>query len=108
MKPYTLHYNPQCSDCVKLARWNQRLDWLNRFERTVAPSSLGLPEPGDIHVIDNQTGQVYTGAYATRVVYSQLPASWGLALLLKLPFVFRRLSQRQPGCNGSTCEMETE
>lgn len=105
MKRYSLHYNGRCPDCAKLAEWNRRLDWLGRFDRTTEPSVQGTPEVGDIHVVDHRTNKLYTGAYATRVVCWNVPAYWGLAVLLTIPFVFRRMAQRKPGCNGDSCAL---
>jgi len=103
MKRYSLHYNSHCTECARLAELNRRLDWLSRFERTTVPSTLGTPEVGDIHVVDHQTGKVYSGAYATQVVCQNIPAYWGAALLMKIPFVFRRVARHKPGCNGESC-----
>jgi hypothetical protein len=100
---YTLHYNSRCQDCVRLAECNHRLDWLSRFERTNEPSPMGAPEIGDIHVVDQQNSQIFSGAYATQVVCQNIPAYWPLALLMKLPFVFKQVAQRKPGCNGDRC-----
>lgn len=79
------------------------MDWLRRFERTTAPSTLGIPEVGDIHVVDRESGRVFSGAYATQVVCRNIPAYWVIALFLKLPFVFKRLTRQKPGCNGDAC-----
>jgi hypothetical protein len=106
MKRYTLHYNSQCSECARLAQWNRRLDWLSRFERTTAPSVLGTPDVGDIHVVDDESGNVFSGVYATQVVFRNIPALWPMALVMKLPFVFRRAARRKPGCNGETCALQ--
>jgi hypothetical protein len=103
MARYTLHYNSHCVDCRRLAEWNRRLDWLACFDRTTNPSVLGIPEIGDIHVIDHQTQKVYSGAYATKVVCRNIPAYWCVALVLSLPFVFERVARRKPGCNGEHC-----
>jgi hypothetical protein len=106
LKRYTLHYNSQCSECAKLAQWNARLDWLRRFDRTTAPSMLGTPDIGDIHVRDTESGAVSSGAYATQVVFQNIPLLWPLALAMKLPFVFRMAARRKPGCNGQTCAVQ--
>ena len=103
MSRYTLHYNSHCQDCVRLAQWNRRLDWLGRFERTTQPSPMGIPDIGDIHVVDNQKGKIFSGAYATQVVCQNIPAYWPLALLMRLPFVFRKVASQKPGCNGESC-----
>jgi hypothetical protein len=103
MARYTLHYNSQCNDCRKLAEWNRSLDWLSRFDRTTAASILGIPEVGDIHVMDHKTQKVYSGAYATKVICRNIPAYWCVALFLELPFVFQQIVRQKPGCNGENC-----
>ena len=103
MTRYTLHYNSRCQDCVKLAEWNRRLDWLGRFERTVTPSPIGIPDVGDIHVVDHQEAKVFTGAYATQRICQNIPAYWPIALLMRLPFVFNQAVRQKPGCNGESC-----
>lgn len=103
MKRYSLHYNSQCADCTRLAELNRRLDWFGRFERTTTPSALGLPAVGDIHVVDHQTGKAFSGAYATRLVCENIPAHWGAALLMKIPFVFQFIARKKRGCNGESC-----
>ena len=103
MSRYTLHYNSRCQDCVKLAQWNRRLDWLGRFERTTEASSMGMPDIGDIHVVDHRTATVFSGAYATQIVCQNIPAYWPMALLMKLPFVFKQAARKKPGCNGDRC-----
>jgi hypothetical protein len=103
MTRYTLHYNSNCQDCVRLAQWNRRLDWLGRFGRTTEPSPMGTPEIGDIHVVDHQKSEVFSGAYATQVVCQNIPAYWPIALLMKLPFVFKRIARQKPGCNRDRC-----
>ena len=103
MARYTLHFNVGCPDCVKLARWNARLDWLNRFERSTNPSPNGMPEVGDFHVVDTRTNVIFSGAYATKVVCLNIPLYWPMAALLSIPFVFQRIEQSKPGCNGNTC-----
>ena len=103
MARFTLHYNSRCQDCVRLAQWNHRLDWFGRFERTIRPSPMGTPEIGDIHVVDNQKAQMFSGVYATQVVCQNIPAYWPMALLMKLPFVFNKVAGHKPGCNGDTC-----
>lgn len=103
MPRYRLHYNDRCPDCVRLVGWNRRLDWLRRFERTTAPSALGIPEVGDIHITDHELGKIYSGIYAIEIVCKNIPAYWALALALKIPFVLRRMAKRKPGCNGASC-----
>ena len=103
MTRYILHYNNRCQDCVRLAQWNRRLDWLGRFQRTTEPSPMGIPEVGDIHVVDTRDNRVFSGAYATQVVFANIIAYWPLALLMKIPPVFRRVASRKPGCNGDSC-----
>jgi len=103
MARYTLHYNSRCQDCVRLAQWNLRLDWLARFERSTQPSPMGIPDIGDIHVVDNQSAKVFSGAYATQVVCQNIPAYWPMALLMRLPFVFNKVAGQKPGCNGERC-----
>lgn len=103
MRRYTLHYNSRCQDCVRLAEWNRRLDWLGRFERTTQPSPMGIPDIGDIHVVDHQQATLFSGAYATLVVCQNIPVYWPLAALMKVPFVFRKVASQKPGCNGERC-----
>ena len=103
MARYVLHYNERCQDCVRLAAWNRRLDWLGRFERTTASSPMGIPEIGDIHVVDRQGDRVFSGAHATQIVCANIMAYWPLALFMKIPFVFERIASRKPGCNGDSC-----
>ena len=103
MNRYTLHYNSRCQDCVRLAQWNLRLDWLGRFERTTQPSPMGTPEIGDIHVVDNQKATIFSGAYATQVVCQNISVYWPMALLMRVPFVFRKVASQKPGCNGGSC-----
>lgn len=105
MPRYTLHYNPGCQECVRLARWNARLDWLRRFARIAGPSPNGMPEPGDIHVVDNRTSVIYSGAYAARVVCLNIPLYWPVAALRCIPFVFQTIARRKPGCNGNQCSV---
>lgn len=64
---------------------------------------MGIPEIGDIHVVDNQNAKIFSGAYATQVVCQNIPAYWLLALLMRLPFVFRKVASQKPGCNGERC-----
>jgi hypothetical protein len=103
MARYILHYNNRCKDCARLAQWNRRLDWLGRFERTTEPSPIGIPQIGDIHVVDKQKNTVFSGAYATQVVCGNIIAYWPLAMLMRIPSVFRRVASRKPGCNGDSC-----
>lgn len=42
-------------------------------------------------------------AYATQVVCQNIPAYWPMALLMKLPFVFKKIASQKPGCNGDSC-----
>lgn len=86
-----------------MAEWNRRLDWLGRFERTTQPSPMGIPDIGDIHVVDHQQATLFSGAYATQVVCQNIPVYWPLALLMKVPFVFRKVASQKPGCNGERC-----
>lgn len=106
MHRYTLHYNSRCQDCVKLAQWNRRLDWLGRFSRTTEASPMGEPAIGDIHVVDHLTAKVYSGAYATQVVCLNIPAYWPMGLLMKLPFFFKQVASQKPGCNGDHCAIK--
>lgn len=106
MKRYTLHFNSECADCAKLGEWNRRLDWLGRFNRTTAPSILGTPVVGDVHIVDHESSRVFSGAYATQVVCQNIPAYWVMALLMKLPFVFQRMARQKPGCNGDMCAIK--
>ena len=103
MTRYTLHYNSRCQDCVRLTQWNRRLDWLGRFERTAQPSPIGTPEIGDIHVVDNQNARIFSGAFATQVVCQNIPVYWPMALLMRLPFLFKKVASQKPGCNGDSC-----
>lgn len=96
MARYTLHYNSHCQDCVRLARWNRRLDWLNRFERSTDPSPMGTPDIGDIHVVDHRNATICSGVYATHLVCRNIPAFWPMALLLKIPFVFNTMARQKP------------
>jgi hypothetical protein len=100
---YILHYNERCQDCVRLAQWNRRLDWLGRFERTTASSPMGIPQIGDVHVVDSERNRVFSGAHATQIVCANIIAYWPLALFMKIPFVFERIASRKPGCNGDSC-----
>lgn len=106
MRRYTLHYNSLCQDCVRMGVWNKRLDWLVRFQRTSEPSPMGMPEIGDIHVVDHRTATIYSGAYATERVCRNIPAYWPMALLMLLPFVFNKFASRKPGCNGNSCTIQ--
>lgn len=99
MPRYTLHYNPACQDCVRRAHWNARLDWLRRFARIAGPSPNGMPELGDIHVVDNRTSVIYSGAYATRVVCLNI-----IGLLLRCCAF---LSFSKPSHGGSRAAMAT-
>jgi hypothetical protein len=67
---------------------------------------MGLPNIGDIHVVDHLNSTVFSGAYATQVVCQNIPAYWPMALLMKLPFVFKRVASQQPGCNGDRCAVK--
>lgn len=71
-----------------------------------APSILGTPVVGDIHIVDRESSKVFSGAYATQVVSQNIPAYWVIALLLKLPFVFQRVARQKPGCNGDACAVK--
>jgi hypothetical protein len=64
---------------------------------------MGIPQVGDIHVVDTRDNRVFSGAYATQVVFANIVAYWPLALLMKIPLVFRRVASRKPGCNGDSC-----
>lgn len=106
MTRYTLHYNDRCQDCVRLAQWNRRLDWLGRFERTSEASPMGVPDIGDIHVVDHLKSKVFSGAYATQLVCQNIPAYWPMALLMKVPFLFKQVSKKKAGCNGDRCALK--
>jgi hypothetical protein len=87
VKRFTLHQNARGADCARLAEWNRGLDCLDRFERTIEPSSLGTPEIPDIHVVDHLGQRIFSGAYATDVVCRNMPP----------------LARRKPGCDGESC-----
>jgi len=64
---------------------------------------MGMPEIGDIHVVDHHNAKIFSGAFATQVVYENIPACWPMALLMKIPFVFKKVANQKPGCNGESC-----
>ncbi len=105
MANITLHYNPDCATCARLAQRTSRLDWLGRVGLSTASSPLGDPPKGRIVVVDTRDNQVFTGIYATRKVCLQVPLFFVYGLLLSLPPVRWLAGRDNPGCNGDACEI---
>ena len=96
----SLHYNPSCPYCVRQAKRTARLDWLRAIELRTDHSPLGEVPVGEIVVVDEQSGRIFTGVYATRMVCLRVPLLFLYGLLLYLPPIRNRVGGAKPGCNG--------
>ena len=79
-----LHYNPDCPVCARRAARTARLDWLGRVELSTGDSPLGPVPPGEIVVVDKESGNAFDGIRAMRKLCLQVPLLFpcGLALYL--------------------------
>ena len=101
----SLHYNPNCPDCVRQAKRTARLDWFHAIDLRTDTSPLGKVPVGKIVVVDRQSRRAFTGVYATRRVCLRIPVLFLYGLLLYFPPVRKRIEGLQPGCNGDACEV---
>lgn len=105
MKTIRLYYHPDCPGCTRMARLDQRLDWLNRLEvSTHFPGPVPL-RAGEIAVQDLRTGGITKGTAAFRQLCQHLPLYAPLIPLLAFPFVRRWLDQKLSGCAGDGCRV---
>lgn len=74
MKKIRLYHNQNCSDCARLARLTQALDWLDRVEISTEVPPTGALGLGEIAVQELRSGEVFLGIAATRAVCRQVPA----------------------------------
>ena len=101
----TLFYNADCPDCARQAERTTRLDWLRRVRVSTDDSPIGRVPRGEIVVVDDDTGRVFTGVYATRAICMRVPAYMPYGLALHIP-PFRWIAGRgRKGCNGDACEV---
>lgn len=103
MPTLTLHYNASCRDCVGQASRTARLDWFGRVALSTEPSPLGEVPVGEIVVVDRRRKRLFTGVFATRRVWMEVPLFLPLGLLLYVPPIRRIVGRRYPGCNGDAC-----
>lgn len=96
---YRLYYHPACPSCRRMAKWTERLDWLNRFELSTHPPPTGTLEPGEVLVLASD-GTCYTRARASRVICLNIPLYFVFGLLLSLSQVLRWASRKSPACRG--------
>ncbi len=101
----TLFYNADCPDCGRRAERTATLDWLRRVRVSTDDSPIGSVPKGEIVVVDDNTGQVFTGVYATRAVCMQVPAYMPYGLALHIPPLLRIAGRGKMGCNGDACEV---
>jgi len=101
----TLFYNADCPDCARRAERTNRLDWLHRVRTSTDDSPIGQVPKGEIVVVDDGTGRVFTGVYATRAVCMQVPAYMPYGLALHIPPLLRIAGRGKMGCNGDACEV---
>jgi hypothetical protein len=92
MKKIKLFYNANCGHCARLAERTRKLDWFNNVDlSTETPPSGALP-PGEIAVLQYQSGQYHSGPDATRQVCMQIPLYMPYALLLRVPMIKRLIA----------------
>ena len=101
----TLFYNADCPDCARQAARTTRLDWLRRVRISTDDSPIGPVPKGEIVVVDDDTGKVFTGVYATRAICMQVPAYLPYGLALHIPRIRRFAGRGKKGCEGNACEV---
>ena len=79
-----LHYNPDCPVCARRAQRTARLDWLGRVELSTEESPLGKVPPGEIVVVEGNSGRAFSGIRATRKLCLQIPILFPYGLVLHL------------------------
>lgn len=105
MNGVTLFYNAKCPDCVRQAHRTRKLDWFKRVELSTNASPIGKVPVGEIVVVRNPSGQVYTGAYATRMLCLQVPAYFVFGLALYVAPIRKMFGKDKVGCNGDACDI---
>lgn len=103
---YTLYYNKNCKDCERQARRTTALDWLGRFEVSTEEPPSGPLDIGEIAVLHNDTGKVFTGGYASRKICLNIPAYFLVGLFMFLPPIFKLFDNKKAGCNGDVCSID--
>ena len=98
----SMHYNANCSVCVRRAMRTSRLDWLSRIELRTDDSPLGAVPPGEIVVVEQHGNRVFTGMDAVRKVCLQIPLLLPYGLVLGLS-----PARRPPGGRGETYRDES-
>ena len=105
MTKIALHYNPNCSACVRQAKRTAQMDWLRRVALTTEDSPLGQIPAGKIVIVDKRSNEVLTGIYATRKVCMQIPLYFLYGLLLHLLPIRVIAGIGKRGCDADACEV---
>ena len=108
MKAIRLYYHRDCQRCARLARLDQRLDWLNRLEVSTADPKCGPVRVGEIVVEELNTGRLFKGARALRLIFRHLPPYWPALALLRIPAFRRSMDRSLSGCDGAGCLVPVE
>lgn len=102
---YKLYYNLKCEDCKRQAEITSKFDWFKRISLSTEPSPIGIPEAGEIVVVNEKNSQLFTGGYALRKVCMNVPLFIPYGILLYLPPILKLVSKNKVGCNGDACDV---
>lgn len=103
-----LHYNGGCSDCARKASRTAKLDWFKRVRVSIEDSPIGEVAKGEIVVVEDSSGQVHTGIYATRSICMNVPAYLLYGLVLYVPMIRNLFAKGQRGCDGDACAVSVD